>query len=281
MTDDAGRLADVPPSRLPTPQPGAVAPAANPAAGPSNPQPASPAPASPAPAADPATMSLVDHLTELRSRLVRVLLAVVVGSVIGFWASGPVIALLAAPAGGPLLNLAPGDAFFITMRVAVVIGIILAMPVILYQIWAFVAPGLTPAERRIARPWVPLALAFFALGVGIAWVVLPFALAFLLSFGTGVFQNQLAAGPYFDFVTTTFLAFGIVMEFPILLFGLSRVGIVTSQRLRASRRFVFLGIAIFAAVATPGGDLVSPFVLATTMYLLFEATTLAIARTGR
>jgi sec-independent protein translocase protein TatC len=165
--------------------------------------------------------------------------------------------------------------------VSIVVGIVLAMPVILYQLWAFVAPGLTAQERRVVRPWVPLALAFFALGVAVAWVVLPFALGFLLSFGRGVFVNQLAAGPYFNFVTTMFLAFGLVMEFPILLFGLSRVGILTSDRLRAARRYVLLGIAIFAAVATPGGDLVSPLALGGTMYLLFEATTLVIARTGR
>ena len=84
---------------------------------------------------------------------------------------------------------------------------------------------------------------------------------FLLGFATGTFLNVLAAGPYFDFVTTMFLGFGIVMEFPILLFALSRVNIVTSVRLAAARRYVILGIVIFAAVATPGGDLVSPAAL--------------------
>jgi len=96
-----------------------------------------------------------------------------------------------------------------------------------------------------------------------------------------VLVAQPAAGPYFDFVTTMFLAFGLVMEFPIILVGLSRVGIVTSERLVASRRMVILGIAIFAAVATPGGDLVSPFVLGGTMYVLFELTVLFIRRSGR
>jgi len=276
MPDDAGPMADATPSRLPI-RPAVDAGASVPASAPSTPP---SQPGAPVPAADASVMSLVDHLSELRGRIMRVLLAVVAGSAVGFWASGPVIGVLAEPAGGRLLNLGPGDAFFITMRVAVVIGIVLAMPVILYQVWSFVAPGLTRDERRVARPWIPLALAFFALGVGIAWLVLPFALNFLLSFGQGVFVNQLAAGPYFDFVTSMFLAFGIVMEFPILLFGLSRVGIVTSQRLRASRRFVILGIAIFSAVATPGGDLVSPFVLGGTMYLLFETTVVVIRRTG-
>jgi sec-independent protein translocase protein TatC len=144
-----------------------------------------------------------------------------------------------------------------------------------------VAPGLTAEERRTIRPWVPLALLFFALGVAIAYIVLPFAMQFLLSFGTGVFVNQLAAAPYFNFVTTLFLAFGITMEFPILLFGLARVGILTSARLRAARRYVFLGIFIFSTIATPGGDLVSPTVLAATMYVLFELTIVAIRRSGR
>ena len=97
------------------------------------------------------------------------------------------------------------------------------MPVILYQVWAFVAPGLTPAERKTVRPWIPLALVFFALGVGIAYLVLPYALSFLFSFNDDRLVENVAAGPYFDFVTTMFLAFGLVMEFPILLVGLSRV----------------------------------------------------------
>lgn len=230
---------------------------------------------------DETVMSLVDHLDELRSRIVRIALGILVGSIIGFYLADKIIEILAVPGGGRLLNLAPGDAFFIYVRVAVVTGIVLAMPITLYQLWQFVAPGLTVAERRAVRPWIPLALVFFLLGVGIAYFVLPYALKFLLSFGTGTFVNQLAAAPYFDFVTTLFLAFGLVLEFPILLFGLSRVGIVTSGRLRSSRRIVVLGIAIFAAVVTPGGDLVSPFVLGFTMYVLFEGTIIAIRRSGR
>lgn len=225
-------------------------------------------------------MSLVDHLGELRSRLFKAVLAVGVGSVIGFLVANPIIRLLAEPAGGRLLNLAPGDAFFIHIRVSVVVGIVLAMPVLLYQIWAFVAPGLTSSERRIIRPWIPLALFFFALGCVIAYVVLPYAMAFLLGFDQDVFVNQLGAAQYFNFVTTLFLAFGLTMEFPIVLFALSRVNIVTSARLRSARRYVILGITIFATIATPGGDLVSPFVLGMTMYILFEITTWVIARTG-
>ena len=181
----------------------------------------------------------------------------------------------------PLQVLGVGDAFFIQVKIALVIGIILAMPVLLYQLWAFIAPGLTPNERKVVRPWIPMALIFFALGVIIAYVVLPFAIQFLFSFTDDTLQARPAAGQYFDFVTTMFLAFGLVMEFPILLVGLSLVGIVTSQRLSSMRRMVILGIAIFSAVVTPGGDLVSPFVLGITMYVLFELTILFIRRSGR
>jgi sec-independent protein translocase protein TatC len=245
------------------------------------PPPQSPTP-SPAvtPAEDGKVMSLVDHLTELRNRLAKVLITVAVFSVIGAFNADRIIGILAAPAGGQLLNLGPGDAFAITLRVSLVTGVILAMPVILYQLWAFVAPGLTAAERKAIRPWIPLALLCFAGGVALAYFVLPYAMNFLFGFATGTFVNTPAAGPYFDFVTTLFLAFGIVMEFPILLFALSRVNIVTSDRLAAARRYVILGIVIFAAVATPGGDLVSPAALTLTMYGLFEITVWFIRRTG-
>ncbi len=227
-------------------------------------------------------MSLVDHLSELRTRIFRTLIAVAVCSVIGYLLSDRIIAILIAPLPtGQVQILGPGDAFFIVLKISIVTGVILAMPVILYQGWAFIAPGLTPSERKAVRPWVPLALAFFALGVAVAYVVLPYAVQFLLSFTNNVLVANLAAGPYFDFVTTLFLAFGLVMEFPIILFGLSRIGIITSTRLKQSRRFVILGIAVFSAVVTPGGDLVSPFVMGITMYILFEGTVFFIARTGR
>jgi sec-independent protein translocase protein TatC len=248
-----------------------------------DPRPAPP-PDAPPPAvaaADGKVMSLVDHLSELRNRMFKAVLAVAIGSVVGLWQSDEIIRILAAPAGGTLLNLGPGDAFAITLRVSLVTGIVLAMPVLLYQAWAFISPGLTVAERHAVRPWIPIALVFFAIGVGIAYFVLPYAMTFLYSFATGTFANVPAAGPYFDFVTTLFLAFGLVMEFPIVLVALSKVNVVTSARLASARKYVFLGIFIFATAATPGGDLVSPIVLALTMYTLFELTLRFIRRTGR
>lgn len=228
-------------------------------------------------------MPLVDHLAELRNRLIWSVLAIAAGAAVGFTVSEPIIAILRAPLPPdlPLVVTSVGDAFAIRLRIAFVAGVILAMPVLLWHLWRFVAPGLTPGERRGILPWIPAALAFFMLGVGIAYVVMPFATQFLLSFVGEELTPLLSVREYFDFVTTLFLAFGILMEFPILLIGLSKVGIVTSERLRRARRMVILAIAVFAALATPGGDLVSPVVLGATLYVLFELTVFVIARSGR
>lgn len=241
-------------------------------------------PESPTAPATPAAgeMTLVDHLVELRNRLVKVVIAIGLGSVVGFWFWRDIRNVLIAPLpSGTVQVLGPGDAFVIALRISIITGIILTMPVLLYQVWAFVSPGLTVPERKMVRPWIPLALLFFALGVAIAYLILPFAVGFLLAFTDDVLVANLAAGPYFDFVTTMFLAFGLIMEFPILLYGLSRVGIVTSARLAGARRMIILGIAVFAAAITPGGDLVSPIALGGTMYLLFEGTVFFIRRSGK
>lgn len=228
-------------------------------------------------------MSLVDHLSELRNRIIWSIAAIALGAVVGFAAGEPIIAVLRSPlpTNQPLVFTSVGDPFAIRIRIAIVVGIILAMPVILWHVWRFVAPGLTASERRAILPWIPAALVFFTLGVSIAYVVLPYASAFLLSFQTPDLQPLLTAREYFDFVSTMFLAFGLLMEFPILLVGLSRVGILSSDRLRRSRRVIVLGIAVFAAAATPGGDLVSPAILGLTLYVLFEGTVVVIRRSGR
>jgi sec-independent protein translocase protein TatC len=206
-----------------------------------------------------------------------------VASIVGFLFGDQIVAALKAPLPStkPLFFTGIGDAFTIKLKIAIVVGIIISMPVILYQVWGFVSPGLTADERRIVRPWLPLALLFFVIGTVIAYVILPFAAGFLIAFQSPDLQALITAGSYFDFVTTMFLAFGLIMEFPILLFGLSRVGIVTSKRLTGARRMIILGIAIFATAVTPGGDLVSPTVLGLTMYLLFEGTVVFIRRSGK
>ena len=234
-----------------------------------------------APLPDGTVMSLVDHLAELRKRLIISALAVVAGSVVGFVAGPTLIGLLKAPVAGPLFFTTLGGAFFLQMKLAFMVGLGLAFPVILYQLWAFVAPGLTKRERQTARPWIPLAIGFFLLGIAVAYVALPYTAAFLLSFQIpGVVEPLITAEDYFSFVTMMFLAFGVVMQFPILLVLLSKLGILSVARLRASRRYVLLGMVIFAVVITPGGDPVSPALMTAVMYVLYEASILILSRSS-
>ena len=234
-------------------------------------------------AGDEKVMTLVDHLTELRNRLVVTIVAIAIGSVVGYLLAPQIISILKAPLATdkPLVFTGLGDAFFIYLKIAIVFGVIVAMPVILYELWAFVSPGLTPRERKLARPWVPLALFFFVLGVVVAYLILPYASAFLLGYQSKDLQALITAEAYFGFVTMLFLVFGIAMEFPIVLVLLSKVGIVSSKALSARRRPALLVIAIIAAVATPGGDPISPVILGITMYALFELSIWLIRVTGR
>jgi sec-independent protein translocase protein TatC len=224
-------------------------------------------------------MTLVDHLAELRRRIAISLLAVIATSVIGFLLSPQIIILLSQPVGRPLQFITPGGAFFTQVKIALIIGIALALPVVLYQLWAFVAPGLTAHERRVARPWVPLVLLFFLLGVGVAYFVYPFAIQFLIGFQIpGVVEANITVESYFGFITMMFLGFGVVMQFPIALVLLAKLGVLDVDLLRRSRRYALLGITVFAVVATPGGDPLSPLVMGGVMYLLFELTILMLRR---
>jgi sec-independent protein translocase protein TatC len=227
-------------------------------------------------------MSVVEHLSELRRRIFIGLLAVGIGAVVGFFLAPDAIRILKAPISGPLYFTAPSSAFFLELKLALMIGLALASPVVLYQLWAFIAPGLTPRERRLALPWVPLGLVFLGVGISVAYFVLPFAVGFMLGFAIpGVIDPLITADAYFGFVTNMFLAFGLVMEFPIVLVLLSKVGIVSPERLRRNRRYVFLGIFVFAVVVTPGGDPYSPTVMGAVMYVLYEVTIRLVGRGGK
>ena len=232
--------------------------------------------------AEPETQSVVSHLIELRNRVFISLFSLIPGAIAGFVFGGQIIHVLRAPlpTSEPLVVLGLTDAIMIQFQVAIVSGVIVGMPVILFQFWRYISPGLTPRERSMARPWVPVALLFFLIGVTVAWVILPFAVSFLLGFQTEDLTYLPTADAYFGFVATLFLAFGLTMEFPIVLVLLSKVGIITSKRLRSSRRIVILGIAIFAAVVTPGGDLVSPTVLGVVMYILYEVSIVLVKAGG-
>jgi sec-independent protein translocase protein TatC len=228
---------------------------------------------------DLATMTLVEHLEELRRRLIIIVISVLAAAVVGFVFSRPVLDILRAPlpdGQDTLIFLAPADAFSAQLKIAGFLGIAFAMPVILFHVWRFVTPGLLPNERRYVWPVMLGALLLFALGVAIGYVVIPYALNFLLGFAGEGLEPALTVDGYIGFVTTMMLAFGVVLEFPILLIGLARVGILNHRRLAAQRRWALLAIVLFAIVLTPGGDPISPLILAGVMFLLFEGSLIII-----
>ena len=228
---------------------------------------------------DGATMSLIEHLEELRRRLIVVVLSVLGAAVIGFFLSRNVLILLRdrlPEADRHLIFLGPADAFTAQLKIAGFLGIAIAMPVILFQLWRFVGPGLTPREQRFVWPVIIAALVLFALGLWVGYIIIPYALAFLLAFSEGLAEPNLTIDGYIGFATTMLLAFGLVLEFPIVLVGLARVGILSHRALAARRRWIIVGIVAFAIVVTPGGDPISPTILASVMFVLFEGSLLVI-----
>ena len=226
-----------------------------------------------------ATMSLIEHLEELRRRLIIIVASVLGCAVLGFFLSRSVLILLRdrLPEGQRhLIFLGPADAFSAQLKIAGFLGIAIAMPIILFEVWRFVTPGLTRREQRFIWPVMIAALVLFALGVVIGYVIIPFALAFLLGFAEGLADPNLTIDGYIGFATTMLLAFGLVLEFPIVLVGLAKVGVLTHRRLAARRRWIIVGIVAFAIVVTPGGDPISPLILSSVMLILFEGSLLVI-----
>jgi sec-independent protein translocase protein TatC len=232
-----------------------------------------------APAGD--SMTLVEHLTELRTRLIICVVAVAVGMLAGFLLYDWIFDFLLQPykdiatsenalAKGKLLQTDPLEGFGIRMKTSAYSGIALAMPVILWQLWRFVTPGLYPNEKRWAVPFVASALALFVLGAGLAYYTLPRALDFLVDIGGDDLVTAFAPGKYFQLITYMMLAFGIGFEFPIVLIFLQMAGILETDTLRRGRRFAIVGICILVAVITPSGDPISMLMLSVPMVIFYE-----------
>ena len=231
-----------------------------------------------------ATMSLLEHLEELRSRIIVIAVAIGVAAVAGFFLAEPFITLLRAPLpdkGAELIQTSVGEAFGVRMQLALMSGVAMAMPVILYEIWAFITPGLTRGERRLIWPLLGVAIVLFAAGVALGYLLIPVAVNFLLDFSLEGVEPLLGLGAYIGFVTTFLLAFGIALEFPVILFLLARLGILSYAFLSRRRRWVVLLIALFAIIITPGDIVVGSFTLAVVMYGLFEITLQLIRLMGR
>lgn len=196
-------------------------------------------------------LSVVDHLDELRARLLVALAAFVVAFGLTAWQSDLVLDIMNAPLpdGFQPITLGPAEPFIQTLKNASYAAILLSLPVLLYQAYAFVVPALAPRERRMALPMLLMVPVLFIAGVVFCYlVVLPPALDFLLSFNDSQFNNQLRASDYYDFSVLTMLAMGLGFQVPVGVLVLTRLGVLSYDKLRRSRRYAIVGIAVLAAL---------------------------------
>ena len=216
-------------------------------------------------------MTVLEHLDELRKRLVISLGTIVVLAIVGFVFYDRILEFLAGPyrdaidslpgsAQPPgnfktgLVTSGPTEPFLIFLKVGFFSGFLLALPVLLYQLWMFVTPGLTKRERRLGIPFVAAAVILFAAGTVVAFLVLPKGLGFLLSFGGDNVIPFVTAQLYLNFLIFLILGFGLSFEFPLLLIFLAGARVITTQQMRRWRRNIYFGALVFAALVTPGGD---------------------------
>jgi sec-independent protein translocase protein TatC len=225
---------------------------------------------------------LKPHLLELRDRLVKACIAIGLGASVGFYlVNNPVIFGVTlpdfmvqqlAPEGTVLKAVMVGEIFLRYLNIALVVGIIIAMPVIIYQLVAFFSPGLLNREKRIVYTALPIVTELFLAGIVFGWfITIPAAIGFLLGYGnTATIQTEPTADSFFDTVSTLLLWNGIIFELPAIIYLLARLNIVSTAMLTSTRRYAIVIITIIAALITPTGDPYNLMLLALPMYLLYE-----------
>lgn len=228
---------------------------------------------------DAASMTVVQHLTELRDRIFFSLLAVTVGAVICFLLFNRITGFLVEPyteltGEEGLIFTQPLEGFMTRMKVSAYCGLVLASPVVFWHLWRFITPGLYPKEKRYAVPFVISSVILFAGGSTLALLTFPRALEFLIGIGGDNLRPLLSAGSYLSLVFLMAVSFGFAFEFPILVVFLLLARIITTAQLKHWRRIAFLVIVIIAAVVTPSQDPITLFGLALPMYILYEGAIL-------
>ncbi len=230
-------------------------------------------------------MPFMEHLGELRSRLVKSMFAVLIGLAIALPFSPRIRDSLARPvvkSGHTLVFVALTEAYWVQMKIGMIVGIFLAAPAILYQVWAFVAPGLHTHEKKYATPFVVIgSLMFLAGGTFALKVVTPFATQFLLSYSRPGLQPMISVGSYIDFLLKFTLAFGLVFELPLVITILARLGIVNAKMLARNRKYAVLGAFIAGAILTPTPDWFNQTLMAGPLVLLYEVGIISARIFGR
>ncbi len=223
-------------------------------------------------------MSLVGHLTELRRRLIVMVIAIIIGAAISYYYVDTLIAILTAPA-GKLYYMKPTEAFFTYLKVSLVGGIFIAMPVLLYEIWAFIVPALTKGEKKITNLYIPIALILFCLGIVFSYfLVLPAAVKFFIGFSTDELLPLFSIGQYIDFVIAFILPFGVIFELPLIVMLLAHLGLVSSRFLKSKRKLFILMAFIIGAVISPTPDMFSQTMIAIPMILLYEVSVFIVGK---
>jgi sec-independent protein translocase protein TatC len=236
---------------------------------------------------DHAEMGFLDHLEELRWRIIKALIGVVVGAILcGVFSDWIMNNILLAPAmhtNPPmvLINLKPYGQIVLYMQVAIVGGIILSIPNIFFQLWKFIEPGLLPNERKYAASVTFFTSLCFLTGIAFAYfVMLPTALGFFAEFGTTAISNNIAVDEYFEFILSVIIAAGLVFELPMVSFFLARLGILTPSFMKKYRRHAIVIILLAAGLITPSPDVTSQLILGIPLLLLYEIS-IWIARLGQ
>ena len=220
---------------------------------------------------------IMSHLTELRSRLFKVAAAIVIGSIAAFIFRNWIFDLLIDPyeqitGDSKLAFFKPTEAFSLFMRLSLFGGFILASPIVIYQVWAFVAPALSKREKRIAIPIVMILVVLFLSGVGFGYWSLQRGLGFLIDFGGDSLDPVIGGSFYLSFAMRFLLVFGIAFEFPVFLYAAAAMGVVGWRQLAEGRRWAVLLIVTVGAVVTPSGDPYTLLLLSVPLYVFYEAT---------
>jgi sec-independent protein translocase protein TatC len=239
-----------------------------------------------APPADPeGRMSFMEHLGELRTRIVRALVGLLVGLLITLPFSEKIVDFLARPIkkmGHTLIFTSPTEAFWVQMKVALIAGLFLASPAILWQVWRFVEPGLHPKEKKYAVPFILVgSLMFIGGGAFSLFVVTPYALTFLLSYARPGLTPMITLQNHVDFLLKFTVAFGLVFELPLAITLLARMGVVTAKMLARNRKYAILGAFVAAAILTPTPDIFNQTLMAGPLIILYEVGIVSARVFGR